>query len=207
MKLDQSDNDFRPLPLSTLSPKTGFAKPYFYAQNPVKVSSSAMEVLTDFRFVPAATVYAEVDIETTMQKMIARGVRSLLVIDAVSDVIGLVTARDLLGDRPLEVMNLSDLEFGEVKVSQVMTPAENIEVIPLENVLLAHVGDVVETLKHSGRQHAMVVEVESFSGKAVIRGVFSAAQIARQLGIVLEKHDLTRTFAEIDAAMASQTPR
>jgi signal-transduction protein with cAMP-binding, CBS, and nucleotidyltransferase domain len=196
---------FTPLALSALKPHTGYSKPYFFSPNPVKVSSSALEVMTDLRFVQAATVHAEVDVMSAAQKMIARGVRLLLVVDAMDDVIGLITARDLMEDRPFEVMGSSGVELGEVKVAQVMTVADDIEVIPLDDVLHAHVGDIVETLKYSGRQHAMVIEDEPFTGKAVIRGIFSASQIARQLGVVLQKHDLSQTFAEIDRAMTDQT--
>jgi CBS domain containing-hemolysin-like protein len=191
------------LPLSTLSPHTGYSKPFYSSPNPVRFTSSALEVMTDLRFIPAATVLAEVDIETATQKMIARGVRSLVVIDRADDVIGLVTARDLMGNRPLDVMTSSHLELREIMVRQVMTVADDIEVIPLDDVLHARVGDIVETLKHSGRQHAMVVEEEAISGKAMIRGIFSASQIARQLGIGLPKHDLSQTFAEIDRAIAN----
>lgn len=196
--------EFMALPLSTLRPETGYSKSYFLSQNPVKVSSSALEVMTDLRFVPAATVQTDADIEAATQRMIVRGVRLLLVVDKLDDVIGLVTARDLMGDRPLKVMETAEVEFGDVKVSQVMTVASDIEVIPLDDVLRAHVGDVIETLKNSGRQHAMVVEEEQFTGKAMIRGIFSASQIARQLGVALQKHDLSQTFAEIDRSIEMQ---
>lgn len=197
-------DSFAPVGLSTLKPRTGYAKPYSFSPNPVKVSSSALEVLTDLRFVPAATVKADLDIETTMQKMIARGVRSLLVVDVEEDVIGLVTARDLMGERPMAITAASGLDCSRIIVRQVMTTADHIEVLPLEDVLHARVGDIVETLKHSGRQHAMVVDEDAISGKALIRGIFSASQIARQLGVVLQKHDLSHTFAEIDQAIKKQ---
>lgn len=203
--MSQSPDSFTPLALSALKPQTGYSKPYFFSPNPVKVSSSALEVMTDLRFVQAATIHAEVDVMSAAQKMIARGVRLLLVVDAIDDVIGLITARDLMEDRPFEVMGSSGVELGEIKVGQVMTTAADIEVIPLDDVLHAHVGDIVETLKHSGRQHAMVVEEEPFTGKVVIRGIFSASQIARQLGVALQKHDLSHTFAEIDRAMTNQS--
>lgn len=202
--MSETDNNYRPLSLSTLGPQTGYSKPYFYSPNPVKFASSALEVMTDLRFVPAATVQAELDIESTTQKMIARGVRLLLVVDARDDVIGLVTARDLVGDRPAEVMRASQIQFQQVTVGHVMTTADSIEVIPLDDVLHARVGDVVETLKHSGRQHAMVIEEDPFGGKSAIRGIFSASQISRQLGIAMQQHDLSQTFAEIEQAMTSQ---
>ncbi|MFZ3174169.1 MAG: CBS domain-containing protein, partial [Thiobacillus sp.] len=70
--------------------------------------------------------------------------------------------------------------------------------------LHAHVGDIVETLKHSGRQHALVVEDEPLTEKPTIRGIFSASQIARQLGIPLQAQELAQTFEQIDLAIKAQ---
>ena len=202
----QPTDSFAPLALSTLRSHTGYTKPHFFSPNPVKVSSPALEVMTDLRFVPASTVHPEVDVMSATQIMIAHGVRLLLVVDAMDDVIGLITSRDLL-DETYDVMGSSTVNFGKIKVSHVMTVADHIGVIPLEAVLHAHVGDIIETLKQSARQHAVVVEEETSTGKAAIRGIFSAAQIARQLGIVLQKHNLFHTFAEIDRAVTNRAGR
>lgn len=193
--------DFKPLGLTTLSEDSGFSRPYFSTPNLVRMTSSALEVMTDLRYVPAETVLSHYTLETATQKMIVRGVRSLLVVDDDEDVIGLITARDIMGDRASAVAQARGVAFGELKVSDVMTLGASIEVLQLDDVLHAHVGDVVETLKHSGRQHALVVEQDPLTGKVVIRGVFSASQIARQLGIPLPSSDLQQTFAEIDRAM------
>ena len=189
------------LGISTLPPHTGYSRPFFHVQNPVKVFSSALEVMTDLRFVAAGTVSADLDIETASQKMIARGVRSLLVIDIHEDVIGIVTSRDLLGDRPARAMEVRAVGISQLRVRDIMTGAEHIEVLRLNDVLHARVGDIVATLRNSGRQHALVLEEESFSGKQLICGIFSASQIARQLGTLTEKHVLSDTFADIDRAI------
>ncbi|HEX4857630.1 MAG TPA: CBS domain-containing protein [Usitatibacteraceae bacterium] len=194
---------YRPLPVTTLQPETGFQRPFFSAPRPAKVSASALEVMTDLNFVAAATAGSGLDVETATQKMIARGVRSLLVIDGANDVIGIVTSRDLIGERPQRIMHERHINFGELRVQDVMTPAAEIEVLPLTEVLHARVGDIIETLKHSGRQHALVVEQDSANGKPMIRGIFSASQIARQLGVPLDKHELEQTFAAIDRAIQS----
>ena len=198
-------SQFKPLTITTLRDQTGYSRPYFNSPNLVKVTSSALEVMTDLHFVPAAVVHAEMDLESASQKMIARGVRSLLVVDASQDVIGIVTARDLMGDRPMAVMREQALAFSEVKVLEVMTQANQIEVLALEEVLHAHVGDVVETLKNSGRQHALVVEMDPMLEKPVIRGIFSASQVARQLGVALQSHELSQTFTEIDKAISRKS--
>lgn len=186
---------YQPLAISTLPAATGYTRPFFHIQNPVTVRSSAVEVMTDLRFIPAATVSAELDIESANQKMIARGVRALLVVNVLQDVIGIVTSSDLMEERPANV-NL---------VRDIMTGAEHIEVMFLSDVVLARVGDVVATLKHSGRQHALVLEEQSGSGQRLVCGIFSATQIARQLGIPTAKHVLSETFADIDRAIAAQT--
>ena len=77
----------------------------------------------------------------------------------------------------------------------------DIEVLPLEAVLRARVGEIGGTLKHSGCQHPLVVDQEPFTDKPMVRGVFSASQIGRQLGIISEQNDLSQTFAQIDLAI------
>jgi CBS-domain-containing membrane protein len=193
--------EFKPLALSTLKPNTGYVRPYFHTPSLVKVASSALEVMTDLHYVAAETIQADACLEGATQKMIVRGVRSLLVVDAAEDVIGILTSRDLIGSRATEATLARGVEFGAVKVSDAMTPAEAIEVLLIDDVLHAHVGDVVETLKHSGRQHALVVETDALSGRCVIRGVFSASQIARQLGISPRSDDLRQTFEQIDRSI------
>lgn len=196
---------FKPLALSMLQPGTGFSRPYFYSPNPVQITSSAIEVMTDLRFVPAATTQTEVTVASASQKMIARGVRLLLVVDSADDVIGLITARDLDGARVKEATELTGLSFEQLKVRDVMT--SDIEVMPVEAILHARVGDIVETLKHSGRQHALVVDLEPFTDKPMVRGLFSASQIGRQLGVISEQNDLSQTFIQIDQAISQSQAR
>jgi hypothetical protein len=48
----------------------------------------------------------------------------------------------------------------------------------------------------------LVVEEDREANKQTLRGIFSASQIARQLGVELTTHEVARTFAEIEAAFA-----
>jgi hypothetical protein len=68
-------------------------------------------------------------------------------------------------------------------------------------VRAAKVGHIVATLQSTGRQHALVVEQDA-SGRQVVRGVFSATQVARQLGVAIPTSEIARTFAEIEAQLA-----
>ena len=78
-----------------------------------------------------------------------------------------------------------------------MTPASMLEALPLVDVAQMRVGHIVATLKKVGRKHLMVAE----DGGRRVRGLFSASQIARQLGMELQTFEVARSFAEVEAAL------
>jgi hypothetical protein len=71
----------------------------------------------------------------------------------------------------------------------------------IEDVRAAKVGHIVASLKQAGRHHELVAE-KLGAGKTCIRGIFSASQIARQLGMPLQITELARTFAEIEEVLS-----
>ncbi len=89
----------------------------------------------------------------------------------------------------------------ELSVRDIMVTTEELDAVHLSDVLRSEVGHVVATLKACGRQHALVME-EGADGGLAVRGIFSASQIARQMGIPLQTAEVARTFAEIEAAIA-----
>lgn len=193
--------EFKSLPLSYLKEGAGYRQPSLFSPEPVRVTSPALEVMTDLKLVAAATIDANTHVDVANQAMIARGVRSLLVVDHTNEVVGLVTARDLLGERPMQFVRNHGVKHDDIRVRDIMTPRDVVEVMLIEDVLKSQVGHVVETLKQSGRQHALVVDVDP-AGRQLVRGVFSSSQIARQLGIPMHSTEVARTFAEIEAAIA-----
>jgi len=84
-----------------------------------------------------------------------------------------------------------------------MTHADDLDVLHLEDVEKARVGDIVVTLKRLGRQHALVMEPSRVSGAKAVRGIFSLTQIGRQLDVVIEPHEVMSTFARIEAVLGS----
>ena len=192
---------FNPLKVTSLQKDTGFQQPYYFQVNPVKAVSSALEVMTDLKFMPAATCSARSDIVEARQMMIARGVRLLLVADAQSHILGLITSRDFSGPRVDAITKKEGRTPVHILVSEIMTTADQIEVLEFDDVLHARVGDIVETLKGSGRQHALVVDHVPMDEHQKVRGIFSASQIARQLGVSNAGFDLAGTFSELDTVL------
>jgi CBS domain-containing protein len=174
------------------------------ALNPtfVKVNSPAIEVMTDLTRIPPATVTPQESLAQANQHMLLRGVRLLLVVEVNGRISGLVTARDLLGEKPVRIAQARGAKREELEVRDVMTNLEDMEAIRMADVERSEVGHVVTTLVACGRQHTLVVEEDREANKQTLRGIFSASQIARQLGVELTTHEVARTFAEIEAAFA-----
>lgn len=168
----------------------------------VRADSPALDVMTDLRHVPAATIAAETSFREADQVMRLRGVRLLLVVDSQRQVIGVITTADLLGERPIRVAQQRGGRLDDLSVANLMTPLASMEAVALSDVARAEVGHVVATLGRSGRQHALVLE-RGADGQDMIRGIFSAAQIARQLGVPMQSSEIARNFAEIEAAIAA----
>lgn len=174
----------------------------------VTADSPAIDVMTDLSRVAAATIDGHATIDEAHHAMIAHGVRALFVVEAGDIVRGIITATDVLGERPIQFAVKRGLRHADVLVRDVMTAAELLEAMAFDDVLNARVGDVVATLRLSGRQHALVIEPGDKPDRAAamrtLRGMFSVTQIARQLGLPPQSaHDVARTFAEIEAAIGA----
>ena len=193
--------NYKPLPMQRLQPGVTYQPPGAYAPSLVREDSPAFDVMTDLRQIAAATIGSDATLDQTNQAMIARGVRMLLVVGAGNRLEGLITARDIQGERPITLARERGLKRGEITVADLMVPAAAIEVLDIATVLRAEVGHVIATLKERGRQHAMVVDTDQLSGQQVVRGIFSASQIGRQLGVPILSFEIAHTFAEIEAQL------
>ena len=187
--------EYAPLKLTPVATGARVAEPM--APGRVTLDDPAFSVMTDLRVVSAATITPHERIGEAHAVMIRRGVRLLFVLDASAVVVGVITATDLLGEKPVRFMQSHGVANAEILVEDIMTPAAMLEAIPLEDVAQMRVGHVVATLKAVQRQHLMVAE----DGGRRVRGLFSASQIARQLGMELQTFAVAQSFADIEAAL------
>jgi CBS domain-containing protein len=191
------DRDYDPLPIRELGAGAGLRRPTQPPAGKVTIESGALEVMTDLRRTTPATIRPQAPLAGANQFMITRGVRLLLVVDEQEKVLGVITATDLLGERPMLVAAERGMRRDELSVADIMVGAERVEVIALADVSGARVGHVLETLRRAGRQHALVVDSEN-----KVCGVISLSQIARQLGVSYAiGGEVARTFSEIEAAI------
>jgi CBS domain-containing protein len=205
------ERDYDPLPIQELGANAGFRRPLAPQAPRVGAESPAVLVMTDLARVAPATIRPQAPLAGANQFMITRGVRLLLVTDDHENVLGILTATDILSERPMRAATDRGLRRDELTVADVMTPAEQVEVLAYADVEGARVGHVLETLRRGGRQHALVVDFDQIpSGRplapptrrTMVRGIFSISQIARQLGVAVPAGgEVARTFSEIESAI------
>ena len=205
------DRQYQALPIRELGDGAGFRRPTQAHAARVTLESPALEVMTDFQRATPATIRPQAPIGGANQFMLTRGVRLLLVVDDREMVLGIITATDILGERAVQVAMERGLKHDELTVTDVMIPADRVEVLNCSDVEGAHVGHVLETLRRVGREHALVVDHDVLAPKgpldkpvrrAMVRGIFSISQVARQLGVALQTGgEVARTFSEIESAL------
>lgn len=194
-------NTFHALPYTTLGPDVGYRRPRQVLPDRVDSTSPATDVMTDLTKVAAITISPCATLDQAQERMIASGVRLLLVTNQRNHILGLITTTDLQSERPMQYLKEVGGKREDIFVRDIMTPQDQLEVLFMNDVSKAQVGDVVETLKRVGRQHALVVDVEDDAPS--VRGIFSTKQLGMQLGVGIETSEIAKTFAELEAALSA----
>ena len=164
------------------------------------VTSPAVEVMTDFKYVRPRTTESDTPIDEALEAMKRVGIRLLLVEDGDRNILGIISSYDIQGEKPIKLVQENRVSRSQISVSDIMTPYQNIEALHMLSVRNAQVGHIVATLRALGQRHLLVVqsadengepEDESLpsigAGKQMVRGLFSSAQIGRQLRVDVDE--------------------
>ena len=192
--------DYRILPAQRLTGVVRIVSPAPFKS--VTLQSPASDVMTDLRHAHAAVIDLRASMEAANEYMKQRGVRSLLVLNQDEILTGIITATDVLGEKPLRFIQERRVKHNEILVSDIMTPLDRLEAIPVREVRRAKVGDIVTSLLDTGRQHTLVIE-DDIDGNPVVCGIFSLTQIEKQLGTLIPATEIARTFTEIEATLTA----
>jgi predicted transcriptional regulator len=184
---------------STLKPNTTYYRPLQVLPERVQADSPAIDVMTDFTKVAAISMGPCATISAAEQRMIATNVRLLLITEQSNKILGIITATDIQGDRPIKYLQKVGGKRDDIFLQDIMTPADKLDVLQMRDVEKVMVGDIIATMKRVGRQHALVVDVDD-EGNQTVRGIFSTKQISKQLGIEIDTAEIARTLAELEEA-------
>jgi len=192
-------SNYKSLENKALDAQATYQRPTQRLSDSVTLDSPAIDIMTDLTKVAPLSINPNATLEEAEQRMIAGGIRLLFVINQNEHVIGIITSRDLDGDRVMRRVQETGERRQDLTVRESMTPQHHIEVLEMGDVATARVGDIVETMKRMGRQHALVID-RNQAGKQTIRGLISTTQIAKQLGgKAIDTSDRAGSFASLTA--------
>lgn len=192
---------YAPLTLHRIVGPLGYFRPSQDLPARIGMDSPAVMTMTDLRQVCALTVEPNVSIDWALARMREGGVRLLLVVNHAQEVIGLITATDIQGEKPVRLLRELNLRHSDIRVRDIMVPREQLEFISYQDVLRASAGNVLETLRRTGRRHALVHDADKRAAQPAIRGIFSATRLGQQLGITFDPVEIATSFAEVELAI------
>ncbi len=196
-------DNYQPLSHAILQTHAQLLHPRHSQQQALQLDSPALDAMTDFRKTPPLFTSPTTVIDDAHQKMIHCGVRLLFVLQSDRRLAGLITANDILGEKPYQYLLEHGGNRAEILVQDIMTPVNQLEALSLEDVQSARLGHIVATLNNVGRQHLLVVEYPARKWTDRIRGMYSATRIASQLQMALEPPVRAASFADLETALTS----
>ena len=195
------NTSYHSLPHELLVPGTSISQRRHPEFDSITLADKAELVLTDFSYIRPFTVKSTATIDQTNDKMIACGVRLLFVSRADGGLHGLITYSDLFGEKPVQYIQEHGGSWEEILAQDIMTPLAQLEALQKSDVSRANVGDIVETIRVTGRQHMLVSQTDG-EGKQVVTGLFSSTHIEKLLGIEIELSPRAQTFADLGRVLS-----
>ncbi len=150
----------------------------------VQAQSHALEAMTDFEHEHPVVVGPEVAIDHALTDMMRHGVRALVVVQD-AEMVGLITAQDILGEKPLHYLTNACTHDSclrkDVLVADIMSPIDALPLLDMAALQTARVGDLEQTFHAHDVTHLVVVQRGTAAGWR-LRGLVSRTRLARQLG-------------------------
>jgi len=136
-------------------------------------------VMTDFNQMKPHTVLHSESMDDALNEMKVQGVHLLLVKDEEGLIIGVIASEDIMGEKPILILQERRLPRKDILVKMLMTPIQKIPALNIESLQHAKVGNVVTTLKAINQHYLLVFEKND--DEEMLRGIFTTSQISRQL--------------------------
>lgn len=171
----------------------------------IHLSDSAAHVMVDFKYIEPVKVSPTASIDEALAELKAHTLPVLLVVDDSHSVVGIITSEDILGEKPVKLIQEGRLRRSEIPVSMVMTPHEDLAVFDIEHLRHAKVGNIIATLHLLKQPTILVIKFDEHQhNKQTVRGFFSASVISKQLGenitqAIKEAQSIAELQHELDA--------
>lgn len=163
----------------------------------LELSSPASKALMDFDYTAPPLLERNTGIAEALMLMDREHVSLKLVINIDEQLKGIITRRDLMSSRLMEVTVAMGKVRQDLTVGDVMTACSALQGVRHDQVLHATVGRILQTMERLGQDYLMVIANDGVS----LRGLLDARQIARRLHVDYQNKVQAQSFAEICEAL------
>lgn len=140
----------------------------------------AFMAMVDFKKMTPNTILQSTDLETAQHEMEFHGTHFMLVLNDQDQLIGVITASDLLGEKPIKVASSTGLTHNNIPVDRLMTQITDVPALDIDAVSYARVAHIIKTLHEIKSPYALVLkQIDNDTQK--LRGYFSTSQMSKQL--------------------------
>ncbi len=140
----------------------------------------ALSVMTDFRERSSVTTADTATIDAALDHMKHAGVRCAFATNATQRVVGLITAYDIMGEKPMRYLRAVPGQRHEVLVRDIMVRLADWRVADVKDLERSTVAVVSSHFDETQLTHIPVMEFNP-EGRRQLRGLLSAAKVKRLL--------------------------
>lgn len=170
---------YESLPITTI-PADDAALPAHTLPELVHMEDPALSIMIDFEHTPAHIISPNQTMDDALNEMKVTHAHLLLVTDDQDHLQGILSSQDVLGEKPIKILQERRIPRDKLLVKFLMVPVQSIIAIDFNTLNEARVGHIVKTL-NDHKQHYALVMAQHENGKPFIRGMFTTAQISKQL--------------------------
>jgi hypothetical protein len=187
---------FKPLPLNQVKQAPHLRR----VQRQANAHDAALSLLTDLHQGPCVVASHRDGLDETLHLMVRCGVHMVFVAGADGELVGMVAAGDIQGERPVLRAATDQVPHRELTLLDVMVPVSQWLTVDLGEVRHARLGDVAATLHEHGLRYLLVTQLKD--GETTLRGLFSARRLELALQTAIEPDLHSRSFAELEQVLA-----
>ncbi len=160
------------------------------------LDSPCEQALIDFRHDSPALASPDISIDNGLQLIRCRNGSELMVVDEQTlECRGLISARDIVSEKPIRFAAKYRKTRAEITVGDLMEPVSHLRKVDSKELTNCKIGDIVKTLK-SLRHEYLMVTTAATRWRTVL-GYFSIAHIGSELDTNFDAFSRARSFAEL----------
>ncbi len=170
---------YESLPTLTVSENNTYSHP---PRRPelVYMSDPATDVMINFETARPFTVSPRNTLDEANLSLKSSNSHIILVVEG-EQVVGVVSSEDILGERPMRIVQERRIKREEILVRAVMTPIDKLMAIDYEELTHTKVGHVVNTLIQNKQHYMLVVDIEESSNEQRVHGLLYIYDIVKRL--------------------------